>query len=453
MKRIMIGLALLVASTASAQTFDLGADLLYEPLLGSRTIHNARAVALGGAVTASAQDGSALWYNPAALARIPRLEISGDLIHNRLKGTTDPLTLPPAPGYLQPAITSTEKDARHTRLGSAYLVLPVPTYRGALTVAAGVTVSNSLDRVLAARLNFGSGVAVDTLEDKTDTLITEDIHDKLFDDDAAGVIHAWQAGFGVDVSPRVSLGFAGVYFEGEQDFTAATTLFADRREQIGTSDTTFPIRWDQVTTSNERISGWGVHAGMLYRPRNNIAIGAVIRSPVQFTIDLDQLYTEQRDGVEVYDDMVATTRTLQVPLSMTFGGAALYGNFLLAGDISYADWSQSEYKDSPVLTQYNSQLAAAYREQFSIGGGIEWVIPSSATQLRAGIRWAQLPYHEDLVVDEHLTYSAGIGFLVDQVMAVDISASREKARGGNPKFGFDEKYATTRIVLTMGYRL
>jgi len=237
------------------------------------------------------------------------------------------------------------------------------------------------------------------------------------------------------------------------DFTSTTSLLADRTEGAGTPDTTFPIRWDLTTTSREQISGWGAHGGMLYRPRNNIAIGAVIRSPVRFTIDLNQLYNEQRDGADSYSSTGASTRTLQLPLSVTVGGAYLRGNFLFAGDLSYTDWSQTEYKDSPILTQYNSRLAAAYREQISIGGGVEWVIPASSTSLRAGLRWAQLPYYEKVVVNDKLTYSAGVGFLVDQVMAVDIGVSHSTARGGNPVFGFDEKYAATQIALTLGYRL
>ena len=453
MKKLAIT-SILIATTslASAQTFDLVSDTLYEPLIGSTALHNARAISLGGAVTASAQDGSALWFNPAALARIPRLELSGDLIHSRLKGSSERLSLSPLAA--PPAITPAEENARHTRLGSAYMVVPVPTYRGALTVAGGVTISNNLDRVLSGRFDFAAGTFVDTLAATTDTLITEEIRNFDIDETATGVVHAWQAGFGVDISPRVSVGFAGVYYNGHLDFTSGTSFSGTRTEGAGTPDTSFPVRWDLVTTSTEDISGWGAQGGILFRPRNDLAIGAVIRSPVRFTIDNDQLYTEQRDlgTVDEYS-LVPTTRTLQLPFSFTTGAAYLRGNFLFAGDFTYTDWSQTEYKDSPVLTRYNSQLAATHREQVAIGGGVEWVIPSSATTVRAGIRWAQQPYDAAVVVDEQLTISGGLGFLIDQIMAVDIAASHSTARGGNPRFGFDEQYASTRIILTMGYRL
>jgi len=454
MKRILVGLiiGLLSVSTAEAQVFDLMNDTLFEPLIGSQTLHNGRAVSLGGAVTASVQDGSALWYNPAALARIPRLEISGDLIHNRIKGESEPLSLTPL--AIEPTVTPTELDARHTRLGSAYLVLPVPTYRGALTVAGGVTVTNNLDRVMSGRLDFAPGTFVDTLGYPPDTLITEQIEDYRFGDRQQGVVRAWQVGFGIDVSPRLSLGLSGVYYDGKLDLTSNTTFLGTRTEGPGTPATSFPVRWDFSTTSHEQISGWGANLGLLYRPRNTFSVGAVIRSPVEFTIDLDQLYTEQRDLGTVNEfPQSLTTRKLQLPFAFTAGLAWLYNDFLFAADVSYTDWSQTEYTDTPVLTRYNDQFGVAYREQVSLGGGIEWVIPSSATTLRGGVRWAQLPYAERLVVDNILTLSGGVGFLIDQVMAIDLAVAHQTARGGNPVFGFDEKYSRTRVILTTAYRL
>lgn len=456
MKKLIVSVILAVAvSPAYGQTYDLVQDQLYEPLIGSNTLTNARAAAMGGAVTASVQDGSALWYNPAALARIPRLEISGDLIHNRIKGASEALSLSPlAP---PPTVTSAEASARHTRVGSAYLVLPVPTYRGALTVAGGVTVTHNLDRVLNGQLVFAPGTFIQTIPNTSGYEITEEISDYNLFDDAAGVLRAWQAGLGFDISPRVSIGASGVYYDGTLDFTSGSEFDAVRIERDSTGTIppdTSNVHWNLTSTAADKMSGWGAHVGMLFRPRNDLAFGAVIRSPVRLTIDEDVLQTEQRDFGSVYEyTLTPTTRKLQLPFSFTLGGAYLHNNFLFAGDITYTDWSQTEYKDTPVLTQYNTALAAAYREQLALSGGVEWVIPNAATTLRAGIRYADLPYNDSLVVDNQITLSGGVGFLVDQVMAIDISASYATARGGNPVWGFDEKYTTTRIIATLGYRL
>jgi hypothetical protein len=449
-----------MAATVSAQTFDLIDTLLYEPVVGSTFIHNARAMGMGGAVTASAQDGSALWYNPAALARIPRIELSGDFVHNRVTGTSERLSLTPlAP---PPVVDPAEEKLRRTRLGSAYITIPVPTYRGALTFAGGVTVSHSLDRALAGNLLYSTGSFVDTVSAENlndtiasnDTLITEDISRFGLSDQQRGAIRAWQFGFGVDISPRVSIGLAGVYYDGDLEFTNRTGFNAIRNERYDSVDDTFPVRWDFVTSTTENITGWGAHGGVLFRPRNNVSFGAVVRTPVKFTIDSDQFKTEQFDSGAVYEYPISfTTRRVQTPFAFTMGGAVAVQNFLFVGDVAYTDWSQTEYKDTPVLTQYNDQLSRAYREQLAVGGGVEWVIPNASATLRAGVRWAQQPYNDSLVVDDRLTLSGGVGFLFDQVMTLDLALAHETFRGGNPLFGFDEDYSYTRVILTTAYRL
>lgn len=440
-----------VSSNAAAQTFDLGSSQLYEPLIGAPAITGARAAALGGAVTGSVQDGSALWSNPAALARIPRIEISGDLVHNRVSGETLPLSLDALATV--PSVSATGADLRRTRFGSAYVTLPVPTYRGALTLAGGVTVSQNLDRVLFAKLDYAPGSYVEVLDSTQTTYVAEEIDSLRSSDDQRGSVHAWQLGFGVDISPRVSLGFAGVYYKGSMDFTNKTHFNAIRSEGAGSPDTAFPVVWDIVTANRESISGWGAHGGILFRPRNDLALGAVVRTPVKFTIDLDQVSSEQRDLGSLQEFESFTTRRLQLPFSMAAGGAWLYRRLLVAVDLGYTDWSQAEYKDSPALTQYNDELSKSYRESVSIGGGVEWIIPNASTTLRAGARWAQLPFQSSLIADERVTLSLGAGFLIDQTMAIDLALAHETWRGGNPIFGFDERYATTRILATAAYRI
>ena len=440
-----------LAASAAAQSFDLGYDQLYEPLIQGPALPGARATALGGAVTASVQDGSALWFNPAALARIPRIEISGDLIHNRMTGESLPLSL--ASPFIAPAVEMTQADLRRTRLGSAYITIPVPTYRGALTLAGGMTITHELDRVLSSKLTYAAGTYIDTLDAGP---TADQIETIGFQDDQRGFVRAWQFGFGVDISPRVSVGAAAVYFNGQMDFASQTSTRGTRYEDTTFSTPIFTYDVMDDRTTRENMSGWGGHIGMLFRPRNNVSIGATIRSPVKLTIDSDILGSTLYEPDTLFaDDQYdyLTTRRLQLPFSLAAGGAWLYRQLLVAVDVGYTDWSQTEYKDSPALTQYNDALSKSYRESMSIGGGVEWIIPRASTTLRAGARWAQLPFRADWIADERITLSAGAGFLIDQTMAIDLALAHETWRGGNPVFGFDERYATTRILATAAYRI
>jgi hypothetical protein len=266
------------------------------------------------------------------------------------------------------------------------------------------------------------------------------------------VVRAWQFGVGGEVSPFVLVGATGTYYYGTMEFTTRSTYTG-----TGFTDTSFvtptgPVRLDYVTASTERMHGWGAHGGILVHNGRSFGVGAVFRSPVTYTIDLDQLYTEQRDQGASGEYTYASTRRLRLPLSVTGGAALLLGSFKFAADVSYTDWSQSEYRDSPWISQYNDLLRQAYQEQVAFGGGAEFKIPLSTMRVRAGIRHAQLPYNDSLAVDGRTTYSAGVGLVIDGSTSLDLAGSWSDWQGGNPLFGFDEKYSRYQVVVTTAYR-
>lgn len=78
MKRFCAAAALVVSCACLSLAGDYGAESLLETGAG------ARAAAMGGAVCASADDSSAVFYNPAGLVKIPRQEVS--LMHYPMMG-------------------------------------------------------------------------------------------------------------------------------------------------------------------------------------------------------------------------------------------------------------------------------------------------------------------------------------------------------------------------------
>ena len=65
------------------------ASTVYEMATENSIFAGVRAAGMGGAQLAAADDGSALWYNPALLTRIRRLELSGSLNYQRFFNRTD----------------------------------------------------------------------------------------------------------------------------------------------------------------------------------------------------------------------------------------------------------------------------------------------------------------------------------------------------------------------------
>ncbi len=113
----------LVPAAVRAQTFDLIAVALYEPLLGSPALHGARAVALGGAYSALVRDASALWHNPANLGRLNLTEFQAEVTHEKVRGKSFGLTgTPLAP---PPTVDPTSTSLSRTRLSGAYVAVPL----------------------------------------------------------------------------------------------------------------------------------------------------------------------------------------------------------------------------------------------------------------------------------------------------------------------------------------
>ena len=83
----------------------------------------ARAMGMGGAFTAIADDSTALHWNPAGLSQIKRAEFFGALSHEKRETETE---------YFG---TSDSTFVSKTRPNSFGVVLPVPVYRGGLAFA------------------------------------------------------------------------------------------------------------------------------------------------------------------------------------------------------------------------------------------------------------------------------------------------------------------------------
>jgi long-subunit fatty acid transport protein len=450
MKPVILNLALTVglSSTVNAQTFDFINAWLYEPMLNSEVMHNARSMALGGATAATVHDGSALWYNPAALVRIPRPEFLGGLGRGQHDGASLSLSVDPAAP--PPRVSPTQESMTSPQGGALYFSFPFPTYRGALTVSAGMAITHDLSRILAAELRFAPGTFVDTLDPTPGSFVAEQIEYFDFNERQEGRVRSYQLGVGMAVSPRISLGITGIYYDGEVEL-ANETVFSGTRFEAGNFPV--PVSWQMVTITSEKIRGGGAHFGVLWHARNNIGLGAVIKSPAVLTIESTQFGMEQRDSGAVfhYEDP-AFEREIELPASLVLGGTWRLGQFMLAADAGYTDWTTLKTNVSSTPSTFRQEIRRSYREAVSVGGGLEWVIPSISTSLRAGIRWAQLPYDEQFVVDDQLTWSGGLGFLVQRSLAFDLGVSYETSRGGNPLYGFDEDYSKWTVLLTAAFR-
>jgi long-subunit fatty acid transport protein len=380
-----------------------------EATAGNFFVVGARALGMGGAYTAVANDATALVYNPAGLARITRIEFSGTLTHQRINNRTD-LGIGFNDGRFQ----------NNTRFSSANLALPVPTYRGSLVFAFGVNRVKSFDKAMqfSSVLSGGGENAIET---------------------ESGGLYLWSFGGAIDVSPNVSVGASLNLWSGKETYTW-------RYEKSTNSFTTI---YDDAI--KDRYSGFNAKFGVRIQPNKYLVIGGTIDSPVTYTIKED--WTQITETSEEYiQDYFSSEYKISLPFTLGAGLAFNVDNLILAGDISYTDWTQMEYKRLDDMAEANRQIKKTYTDAPRFHLGAEYLIPQISTWLRAGYYRNPLPYKDEFVKKNRNFFTAGVGFLIDQVMTLDIAWAHGSWELWDGSLSLTEKYTTNQIYLSTAYR-
>ena len=422
---IAVAFYFILLSSSAANSQSLG--VVDEATAGNFFGVGARAMGMGGAHIAVANDATALFYNPAGLARVKRIEFSGGLTHQRLRSET---------GYLHGILPAVERpqitysDGRiqsNTRFGSGTLVFPVPTYRGSLVFAFGVNRVKSFDKTMSFTRTDGSyGI-----------------------ESESGGIYLWSFGGAIDISPNVSVGGALNFWSGKDNYSWLYEAY------YSNLDTLYRYKYDD--TIKDRYSGFNLKLGVRVQPNRFLIVGGVIESPVTYTIREDWTQTSDIEFYEPFTDSYydydydSPEYKISLPFSLGVGIALNFDNLLLAGDLNYTDWTQMEYKRLWNMAEANRNIKDSYTDVLRWHVGAEYLFPGVGTRLRAGYYQNSLPYKSTWIKKDRDYITFGIGFLIDQVMTVDLAW----VHGGWELNDFDielaEKYTTNQIFLTTAY--
>jgi len=408
-------------------------QLIAEMTAGNNFGLGARAMGMGGAHIASVLDGTALIYNPAALARIRRIEFLGGISHQSLDNNVNPNLLGPALSGLN------ERGQNNTRLNTLNLSIPYPTYRGSLVFAFGLNRVKSFDKTFEVGYTFIDG------DIRSDVIGTET---------ESGSLYAFSAGGGIDLSPNISVGLSINYYFGTDNYNWRLT-------EGEYPDNLSPLFIDNIEDDYSAVSA---KAGILFAANEYVSLGATIETPIQYEIEEQFVQRTYSDG-DGYLDAGKIIYDLWTPFS--FGaGIGLNLNYLhLAADMNYTDWTQMEYKDNPAMEIDNIFIQEFYRDVigFSVGG--EFLIPRIGLKLRAGFKHDPLPYSDEnlipeagppygmKVLDDRQFVTFGFGYLIDRVMTLDIAFVLGGYKIQDNETSIIEDYDLSRIFVTTGFRL
>lgn len=421
------------ALLATALSFLLTLCALAQPEV---TVNNdfgvgARAMGMGGAFIGVADDSTALYWNPAGLSQIKRVEFFGGLSHGRLETHTK--------YFGSPDTTFIS----NTRPNSFAIVLPVPVRRGGLAFAMGVNRVQSFD----SRVRF-SGLNTSTADEDPEFF---GLFIKEITDESDG-IYSWNFGVAVEVAPGVSLGGSLNFLSGNYEYKLS--LDADDTQNIDEL-TGFSFR-DTIDTDSFGVEG---KIGLLARVGKRVRLGMTIDIPLDFSADeywfQDSYYLYDDGTNESFVDDGFFSYNISRPFR--FGGgiaAVIIPGVIISADALYTDWTQTEYDEPPSDDISNEDFKEDYRDTVKLSFGAEFTIPKSGVRLRAGYLRDPLTYvPEGRTIDtERQFITAGIGMMLDRVLSLDIAYMRGFWEESDDDGVIEKNQNSNRIFLSTGYR-
>ncbi len=403
MKYILHITLLSLALAAAAQ------DQLPERLLISTGQHlgpGARAQGMAGTYTGIADDFSAVWWNPAGLAQVKRIELQASLARSGYANDTDYFGSP----Y--------DGETSGTRINDIGMVFPVPVYQGALSFAVGYAQAAAFDR--RTRVD-GSGSGGNSGYD-------------WFDELESGRLGFWTLAGAVDVSPNLALGMGLQYWTGRDEYSFIGEEFAVVGLEEQTIDTD--------------MRAFGANVGGLFRAGRFARVGVTYQTPMSMKFEENWQFNSD-DGYIDY--------RMTFPAVYRLGASVSPGRWLAAADLEYRDWTAMEFRGHTPFTdvseaEANRQIKDDYQSTTRLSLGGEYLFPAFGTRARAGYSFAPSNFRNSGGEDDRSIFTLGVGVLVDRSVMLDaayhMTSYTEKVTDG-----LTEDIRSSAAVLTVSYRL
>ena len=396
---------MLAAASAFAQ------DQIPERLListGQYIGPGARPLGMAGTYTGIADDFSSVWYNPAGISQVKRIEMQASLSRSGYTNETSYFGNP------------WDGSTSNIRLNNLGFVFPIPVYQGAFSFAFGYNQLVSFDRRTRV---------------EAPTSGTFDWQD--FDELENGRLGVWNLTSAVDVSPNLALGLGLNYYTGADEYTL-TGSYIDNGQTNYTE-----------TELSTDLSGWMANVGALLRIGRFARVGAMFQPEMSMLLQEDWVI-DNNTGFYDY--------RMTYPAVLRAGASFAPGRWLLGADIEYRDWESMEFRTSTPYqdvsrAEANQQIKNAYNSVTRVSIGGEYLFPVYGLRARAGYSFEPSPYDDNGAGDDnHGAFALGVGVLVDRSVMLDLGFRRSSYRE-NVTDGLTEDIRTSTALFTLSYRM
>jgi long-subunit fatty acid transport protein len=403
-KRIFFSVLILVAITAMAQNH------IPERLLlstGQYLGPGARPLGMAGTYTGIADDFSSVWYNPAGIAQVKRIEMQASLSRSGYSNSTS---------YYGNPWDGTTSNIRLNNLG---FVFPIPVYQGAFSFALGYNQLQSFDR--RTRVVAGTGSNQEWRD---------------FDELESGRLGVWNLSFAADVSPNLALGLGANYFVGADDYTL-------------TGNNNVPTLHYTEQTINTGLTGWMINTGALLRIGQYARVGGMFQPSMSMLLKEDWTQ-DQSAGFFDY--------RMTYPAIFRVGASVAPGRWLLAADLEYRDWNTMEFRTEPPYSgvtraEANQDIKNMYKSTTRVSIGGEYLFPLYGLRARAGYSYEPSAFEDIGKGDKNRgIFALGVGILVDRSVMLDVGY-RVSSYRENTTPGLTEDIRSSTGLLTLSYRM
>jgi len=360
----------------------------------------ARAMSLGGAFSAVADDYTATYWNPAGLTQIRRMEFTGAMSHFMMKSEST----------FRSSTTIDETNA--TKLNAIGFVFPYPTYRGSLVFAIGYNRVKTFDSGFTYQGLFNSE--------------SDSAYKQTYTELENGSLTNWVFSGAIEMTQNLSVGVSLNIWRGNDDYQWISEY--DELYNINYYDQT-----DELSIKTD-YSSVNFKLGALYRMGILGRISATISTPVKlraeeswltstlFYDNYDPLYA---DSTFYEEDNGNWDYSIKSPYTFSVGAAfTLFPNLIVAGDLEYSDWSQLQYTSEPPvgsLGETNRYFKRNYHATTQVRLRAEFTIPLINLQLRGGFFNQPSPLIDAPSSADRKYLTAGVGLLLDKQVKLDLT--------------------------------
>lgn len=385
----------------------------------------ARTLAMGGNGVASANDYSAIYWNPAGLASVHFNQISGEFSHLRFANSAT----------FSDKLSDMENSL--TRFRNFGMVVPFPTSRGSFVLAFGYNFIRDFDDYLFFNgFNENSnGLEFELPDDNgiydwyafdRNVYQTEEIR-------VEGGLHQWSFGGAIAISPSVDIGATVNFWRGKEEYTQQ--FFQEDTDNLYN---VYPGDFESYTLNNHLLSqykAFNMKFGGMFKLNNMTRLGLAVELPTTFTVTEDYSSSD----ILVFDDGYTDPYEyepgtwqykVKTPYRFDAGIGLTLPNLHLNASSTYQDWRQvrfqkpdqwsldSDYQD---LLDENFIIQKKYRPTLNYHLGGEISIPNSNLYLRGGYAFYPSPLEDATPDMDKKVYSGGVGLRIGHNTMLDVT--------------------------------